>query len=189
RQYGRLYLLVEAAVSRRQELEADQLSVRVAGRATAQATLRELPVLNAAWGFYSRSYVQPGWEAGYAPLSADFFGGFQRLLAARANELAELRTEAPPEEQSRWDSHPSVAVRVAAMDAMPDQPVPVDTRPATDLVPRFDRAAEVLFEGVAAVEGRRQVGWDEFTTAGLLAEEQRQADVVYRAAARLLPGR
>ena len=87
KQYAKLYMLVTAAVSRRQELEADELSVRVAGRATAQGTLRELPVIDMAWSFYQGRYIEPGWEAGYAPRAADFFGGFGDMLRARTDEL------------------------------------------------------------------------------------------------------
>ena len=185
KQYAKLYLLVAAAVNRRQELEADELSVQVAGRAVAQHTLRELPVIEAAWGFYEHRYIDPGWEAGYAPTPGDFFGGFSGLLRARADELAELRQAPPPTEQSRWDSHPSIAVRVAAMDGMPDVPVGADTRYATDLVPMFDSAAEAVAKRAVRFGGRTQLPWDQFTAVAVLVQEQRQADLIYRAAARL----
>jgi Zn-dependent protease with chaperone function len=185
KQYAKVYMLVAAAVSRRQELEADELSVRVAGRATAQATLRELPVVDAAWGFYERRFVDPGWEAGYAPTAAGFFGGFGEMLRARADELASLRASAPPTEQSRWDSHPSIAVRVIAMDAMHDVAVPVDTRAATDVIPGFDRASEAVAANTVRFERRKQLSWNELGGTTILIQEQRDADLIYRAAARL----
>jgi Zn-dependent protease with chaperone function len=185
KQYAKLYMLVGAAVSRRQELEADELSVRVAGRATAQATLRELPVIDAAWGFYERRYIDPGWEAGYAPTAADFFGGFGQMLEARADELASMRSAPPPEDGSRWDSHPSIAVRVAAMDAMADVAVAADNRPAADVLPDFDRASEAVATRSVQFDNRKQLPWDEFSGASVLTQEQREADLIYRAAARL----
>ncbi|MFC7484104.1 M48 family metalloprotease [Luedemannella flava] len=185
KQYAKLYLLVAAAVNRTQELEADELSVQVAGRAVAQHTLRELPVISMAWNFYEGRYIAPGWEAGYAPTPADFFGGFGGLLHARTGELDELRKEPPPDEQSRWDSHPSIAARVYAMDRMTDVAVPVDTRPATSLIPRFDRAAEAVAAKAVDFGNRTQLPWDQFTAVAVLVQEQRQADLVYRAAARL----
>lgn len=185
RPYARLYLLVAAASNRRQELEADELSVQVAGRATAVATLREMPVVVAAWNFYETRYLDPGWENGFAPSPADFFGGFNQLLAARTAEIAEPRAEAPPARQSRWDSHPSIAVRVAAMESQPDSPVWTDNRPATDLFPAFDLLAEAVARTTVAYGNRRQLPWNEFTTAAWSTHEQRQADVVYRAAARI----
>lgn len=185
RGYARLYLLVSAAVSRRQELEADELSVRVAGREVAQSTLRELPVVDTAWSFYTGSYLANGWESGYAPTAAGFFGGFGDLLAARGDELAELRADAPPSDGSLWDSHPPVAARIAAMAHVPDTQVVRDTRPATVLVPGFAVAAAAVAEEVVAFDDRTRLDWDELTAASVAADRQRAADSVYRAAARL----
>jgi Zn-dependent protease with chaperone function len=109
RGYARLYLLVDNAASRRQELDADRASVRVAGPEVAMSALRELPVIDAAWDFYFGRYVASGWEAGYAP--DDVFGGFGQLVAARGEALAELRDQEPEEHKSRWDTHPSTAER------------------------------------------------------------------------------
>lgn len=185
RGYARLYLLVSASVSRRQELEADELSVRVAGREVAQGTLRELPVVDAAWSFYTNAYLGLGWESGLAPTARGFFGGFGALLAARGDELARVRAEAPPQEQSLWDSHPSVAARVAAMERMPSGDSPRDTRPATALVPGFDAAATAVAEVAVRFEDRVRLEWDELTARSLGVDEQRTADAVYRAAARV----
>ena len=92
--------------------------MRIAGRATAQSALRELPVADAAWSFYLHNYLDDAWESGYAPTAHGFFGGFGQLVTARTTELAQMRDDAPPAEQSRWDGlHPSIAARVAAMGA------------------------------------------------------------------------
>ncbi|KRD43338.1 hypothetical protein ASE38_03510 [Cellulomonas sp. Root930] len=185
RLYARLFFVVSAAVNRRQELEADELSVRIAGRATAQSALRELPVADAAWSFYLHNYLDDAWESGYAPTAHGFFGGFGHLVTARTAELAEMRDDAPPAEQSRWDSHPSIAVRVAAMDRMPDVAVGRDTRPAWALIPGFERHATELAARVVNVEGRTQLDWEELTATSLVLSRQRTADIVYRAAARV----
>lgn len=183
-QYAKLYLLVSAAVSRRQELEADELSVRAAGRATAQSALRELPTLDAAWGFYTARYVGLGWDHGYAPAPADVFDGFSRLLDARAEEISTLRADAPPADQSRWDSHPSIAARVAAMETMPDGEVATDRRPATALVPAFaERAAQVAEEQVD-YGSRARLGWDALVATTMPLHDQRLADTLYRAVGR-----
>ncbi|MCB7137139.1 M48 family metallopeptidase [Cellulosimicrobium marinum] len=181
--YTHLYLLVSAAVSRRQELEADELSVRVAGRATAQATLREIPALDSAWSFYTGQYMALGWDHGYAPAPTAVFEGFAQLLQGRSRDLAEMREHAPTE-QSRWDSHPSIAARVAAMDTMPDADAPLDHRPATALVPAFwHHAARVAHEQVD-YGTRQQVGWDELVARSMPVEDQRVADRLYRAVGR-----
>lgn len=91
--YARLYLLVDRAGSRRQELEADLASARAAGADAAVSALREIRVLAAAWEFFLDQYVRLGWESGYAP--ADLFAGFGALVEARRDELEELRAREP----------------------------------------------------------------------------------------------
>ncbi|MET0435822.1 MAG: M48 family metallopeptidase [Cellulomonas sp.] len=183
--YAWLYMLVSAAVSRRQELEADEISVAVAGRAVAQQALREVEVVSAAWAHYTGVYVAPAFEVGLAPAAPAFFGGFDALLAARSDELADLRRQDPDATQSRWDSHPSHAARIAAMDRMPDVHRARDTRRATLLVPGFPDAAAMVAEGSLRFEDRPRLDWPALGAAATTRNRQRLADGVYRAAARL----
>ncbi|MGF0117817.1 M48 family metallopeptidase [Promicromonospora sp. Marseille-Q5078] len=183
RQYAKAYLAASAAVSRAQELEADRLSVQVAGRAAAQGALRELPVIDAAWSFYQERYLGPAWSSGYATTPGGFFGGFGLLLGARSEELARLRGEDAPGERSRWDSHPPIAQRLAAMDRVPDDgSTHVDDRPASVLVPGFDEAAAALAGHVVAFEGRERLEWDRLVPAFMTAATRGNAEAVYAAA-------
>ncbi|GAB3824652.1 M48 family metallopeptidase [Dactylosporangium cerinum] len=135
RGYARLFMLVEHAVSRRQELEADLSSVRVAGRYAAAGALQEVEVLDTAFGFYMTRFVLPGLEAGYVP--EDLFGGFAAMLRARAEEISALRagartaTGAPA---SRWDTHPPLGARVDAIMAAPETTATIDNSPAAGLI-------------------------------------------------------
>ncbi|WP_217617352.1 hypothetical protein, partial [Cellulomonas sp. GbtcB1] len=81
--------------------------------------LREGEAVSAAWAHYTGVYVAPASEVGLAPAAPAFFGGFDALLAARSDGLADLRRQGPDATQYRWDSHPSHAARIAAMDRMP----------------------------------------------------------------------
>jgi Zn-dependent protease with chaperone function len=182
RGYARLYLLVDNAATRRQELDADRAAVRVAGPAAATAALRELPVLDAAWGFYHRAYVSSGWEAGYAP--DDLFGGFGRLVAARRAELDALRAEEPESDASRWDTHPPVADRIAAIATAPQGTHAVDGRPASVLLPGIDTVGLQLQHEVVDVGTRLVLSWPEFTAKAIGAGQQRTADRVLRSVAR-----
>ncbi|HEX5597647.1 MAG TPA: M48 family metallopeptidase [Micromonosporaceae bacterium] len=181
--YSLLYLLVDNAASRRQELEADRASVQVAGQAAAASALRELPVLAAAWGFYFGRYVGPGWEAGFVP--ADIFGGFAELVAARKQELDEMRAQEPDGERSRWDTHPPIPERIASMTAMTDPAVAEDGRPATVLVSDMARLGSQLQKLMVEVGERKVLDWPEFTAAMVGTGVQSDADVIYRAAGRL----
>lgn len=180
--YARLYLLVDNAASRRQELAADRAAVGLAGRVAAASALRELPVLGAAWGFYFRRYVEPGWEAGYAP--DDFFGGFAELIVARRQELADIRAGEPDSTRSRWDTHPPIGERISAIAATPETTVVPDGRPAAVLVGDVGAVGRRLQASVITLGQRTVLPWPQFTSAAVAVGVQREADVIYRAVAR-----
>ncbi|MFI7596659.1 M48 family metallopeptidase [Actinoplanes sp. NPDC049681] len=183
RGYSRLYLLVDNAASRRQELDADRASVRIVGPDVAMSALREVPVIDAAWDFYFGRYVAPGWEAGYAP--DDVFGGFGQLFLARGDELAKLREKEPKKHKSRWDTHPSTAERIEVMRTAAQQPHPVDGRPAAALLPSIHEAGIALQREVVEVADRRVLPWPQFTAAASTARLQRTADRLFRSLGRL----
>ncbi|GAB3796193.1 M48 family metalloprotease [Micromonospora zhanjiangensis] len=181
--YARLYLLVDNAASRSQELEADRAAVRLAGRAAAASALRELPVLDAAWGFYFRRYVEPGWDAGYAP--DDFFGGFGDLVAARKQELDDIRAQEPDKTPSRWDTHPPIGERIAVISAAPEATAFVpDDRPAAVLVGDVVGVGRRLQASAITLGQRTVLPWPQFTSAAVAVGVQREADVIYRAVGR-----
>ena len=180
--YSKLYLMVDNAASRRQELEADRASVQLAGHDAATSALRMLPALDAAWSFYMGRYVEPGWSAGLAP--DDLFGGFAQLLHARRDEIDELRENAPDRPPSRWDTHPPVHLRVAAMGQLPAVRVAPDDRPAWIMLADVAGAGRQL-QGIVVNHGsRRIVPWVEFTAEWVATSVQQQADRIYRAAGR-----
>jgi Zn-dependent protease with chaperone function len=186
RGYGRLYLLVDNAVSRRQELEADRSSVRVAGRAAAASALREVRVLDAAYDFYMARYVGPGLQAGAAP--DDLFAGFHQLFQARAQELADLRAAQPDERPSRWDSHPPISVRVAAIQAAPESPVPADERPAHILLPGIQQAGLALQQRILHGANLTVLPWQQFVNTGASNSLQENMDDVLRVLALVVGG-
>lgn len=181
--YGNLYVLMDNVVVRRQEYEADQASVRVAGRAAAASALQELPVLDAAWDFFFEAYVAPGWESGYAP--DDLFGGYVAMLAGRQEELAKLRAAEPRREGSKWDTHPPMADRIAAILAAPEAPRHPDPRPAGGLVGDLAGAGRRIQELMVDVGERAVMPWPEFTHATLTARLQREADSAFRTIGRV----
>ena len=195
--YAGLYVVMSQAMSRSQEYEADRLMVQVAGRANAQAALREIPVVAAAWSFYAERYLGLGWGIDLAPTANGFFGGFERLLAARADELKDIRDESRPDEPAEkstedyarelMDSHPPTVERIAAMEAMPDRSValPNDNRPASVLIPAFATAAAATADKTYVFGYRERLEWDDLVARARAMEDQRTANAIYQAAARL----
>ncbi|MFD6755699.1 MULTISPECIES: M48 family metallopeptidase [Micromonospora] len=180
--YAKLYLLVDNAASRRQELEADRASVQLAGHEAATSALRSLPALDSAWNFYMGAYVESGWEAGLAP--DDLFGGFGQLLQGRREQLEKLREETPDRETSRWDTHPPIGIRIDAMAQLPLVAGAADERPAASMLTDVAGAGRRL-QSIVIEQGDRQVlPWPDFTHAAITAGQQRQVDGIYRAAGR-----
>jgi hypothetical protein len=185
RLYARLYLIIDSAVSRRQELEADAAAVRVAGRAAAVGALTEVEVVNSAYNFYLGRYVAPGAELGLLPHNV--FAGFGELIAARADEIARLRANTEPSrETSVWDTHPPLGVRIAHINAQPEGALSADERRAVELLPDLDAIGRRLHELVIKVEGREVLPWDQFRAATSQRQAQATADSLFREIGRRL---
>ncbi len=187
RVFAGLYVLMSLAMRRSQEREADRFMVHCAGRANAEAALREIDVIKAYWSFYRERFLGLAWEWDLAPTADDFFGGFQRLLAARADEREDLRGKAPRAEGSYLDTHPPTAERIAAMGTLPEQTVslPDDDRPSSVLLPGFAAAAAATAENAYVFGYRERLEWDELVARACAMDDQRAADTVYQAAAQL----
>lgn len=187
RMFAGLYLLMSLAMRRSQEREADRLMVRFAGRANAKAALREIDVINAYWSFYYEQFLSLGWGRDLAPTADGFFGGFQRLLTAHADDLADQRGKGPRTEGTYLDTHPPTAERIAAIDALPEQAVslPDDDRPGSALVPAFAATAAAAAENCYVFGYRERLDWDELVARVCTMDDQRVANLVYQAAARL----
>lgn len=114
RAYAGLYRRLDAPFSRAQELQADRIAAELAGPRAAAGVLLDLPALDSLHRVFHAEYLGPGWQAGHVP--DDIFGGFLRVLAARADEVTLLRTREPTP-PSTWDTHPPRRDRLAALEA------------------------------------------------------------------------
>ncbi|GIH29285.1 hypothetical protein Aph01nite_75950 [Acrocarpospora phusangensis] len=186
RGYGALYLLADNAVSRRQELAADRAAVLAAGKEATSAALSRLPGLSVAWEFFHDAYVMLGWQHGYVP--QDVFGGFAAMAHARAEDIAALQSALPEERGSRWDTHPPLPVRLAAIRALPDVRVQADHRPAYQFVAGHAELTRALAEQVVDAGDRTPLPWPQYTATALAAGLQDDVDRDFRAIARALGG-
>ncbi|GAB3406905.1 M48 family metallopeptidase [Flindersiella endophytica] len=181
--YARIYFLVESAVSRRQELEADQAAGAIAGRRAAQTALHEVEVLAAAWGFYLNNYVGQGLDHDLAPRQV--FPGFSKFLSGRQQELSELRKQELPGESSRWDSHPATPERIAKLASAPEHGVYNDNRPSWQVLVDIQGLVAFLERESLDFGDRQALDWPEYTMRSVLASEQELADAMFRALSRI----
>jgi Zn-dependent protease with chaperone function len=172
RGYGLLYVAIQHAVSRRQELEADAVMASVAGRAAAQSTLRRLPGLASAWEDFRLEYAGGGLDVDLAP--EDVFGGFGKFLEARREELeaAPVRAEA----RSWWDTHPPIADRLWALESAPDGDTPLAFD--VDLLADFAKPVEAMTFSFA---GCRRLPWEDLLREAWLVRLDREAEAAFRA--------
>jgi Zn-dependent protease with chaperone function len=177
RPYARLYLTAARAVVLSQAAEADRVAVRLAGRAAAGSALLRLPVLGAAWDFYMRSHVEPGWRVGYT--SDDLFGGFRQLVEARREVLDEL-----PQPAVGYDAHPPRADRLAAIGQAPEDAGMADRRPASIMLPHLADLGHQLHTQLTDMRNRLVLPWPQLTAARLTADLQREADAIGEQVAR-----
>jgi Zn-dependent protease with chaperone function len=196
RAWAELYRRVDAPFSRAQELQADRIAAGFAGVGATAAVLRDKPALEAMLRVFHTEYVAPGRRAGHMP--DDIFGGFLRMLAARADEMAVLRTRELPD-PARWDTHPPRAERLAALTAASaasstaaaaathDAPSRGDApsgrgaasshdAPSGELVPDLPGLGRALQTVAFPAQGRTTVGWDAFFGAARTAEMEREAE-------------
>ena len=171
--YAKLYMRATLAGSRRQEYAADLASVRVAGRDATASALREIPALDAAFGFYMSSYATLGAEARLMPPRGEFFGGYGRMLSARQLELVGLRTDLPTEPASPYDSHPPIADRVERIEALPaDGRADEGRGAALGLLTDPDRTLAALEDAVLTedvLRFRRTSDWQELLDGSMVA--------------------
>ncbi len=177
-QYGKLYFRVSEAVGRRQEYAADLVAARLAGRDATASALRRIPALDAAQDFYLGHYATLGWEAGLLPPPGQFYGGLAHLLAdpERRAELDALALELPDTETDPYDSHPPIELRVAAVEALPDDGRGAgSTAPALGLLHDAEQvlAALEVVSLVPEAARKERVDWPALVHRSLLEDCRR----------------
>jgi len=156
RWYGKMFLLVTHAVSRRQEFIADELAARTVGVKPLADGLRIVHQVAPAYDYYWRTECLPVFNAGFLPPLADGFGRF-----VTAEHIAE-RTQKHLEEQlagsnkrDPYDTHPPLKDRIAAIAKLPEGPTEPQELPALSLledVPALERELLAQMAGSEAAQ-------------------------------------
>ena len=160
--YGALFLRATHAVSRRQELVADQVAARHAGGAAMISALRTVHTMSLAYRTYMQQDLQPVLERGCLPPVG---AGFRRFLDAPgtcAYVGAVLQYEEALGDPDPHDTHPSLKDRITALEQLP-QASPGDTRRASSLltdVIRWERSVFGAIDSSGSWE-LRPLEWDQ----------------------------
>jgi Zn-dependent protease with chaperone function len=165
--YGKLFLRLTHAVSRRQELAADALAARLAGARPLAEGLRAIHAAAPAFQPYWATEVAPVLDAGYLPPLGD---GFARFVKA-------VRVKVPPRPADPYDTHPPLEERLAALgegsagagagaDGAAASPAAAAPAAPTALsllenVPAAEADLLAMAAGDGAVKDLTRVAWDD----------------------------
>jgi len=147
--YATMFLRVTHAVSRRQEFIADELAAQVVGPQAMASGLRKVNVAAFAYQNYWFTELAPVLQAGYRPPVIAGFG--QYTSSPRLVQIfdAIAKQHEASAETDPYDTHPSLADRVAALERQPTRP-PSDSRSATALLRNLDTCERQLFRALGA---------------------------------------
>jgi Zn-dependent protease with chaperone function len=156
--YGKTFMRITAAISRREEFAADGCAVARVGRDAHVSALRAIGANAAAYDAFWSSEVVPVLQAGRRPPVGD---GFARFMADKGVRDATdaylddvLKSETDP-----YDSHPSLAERIAAVETLPIG-ADDDDAPALGLAADAETLEQRVLRELVGDE-LPAVGWDE----------------------------
>lgn len=161
---SRLYLRITQAISRQQELLADEWSVRIAGKTAHVSGLRQEAVHAESFGLFLRHEVHPLAGDGVAP--KNLYEAFRKFSASSRYKqlepaLLKLIAERPG---APFDSHPALAERIAWAHSLRASDLPVDHTPGISLLDGAE-AYETQFSRQLAGPALKAVEWSEIGAA------------------------
>ncbi len=171
--YGRLFLRITQAVSRRQEFAADGLGARLVGASSMAEGLRSVHRAAPAWEPFLGQELGPLVMAGLLPPLAQGFRNYlraPRVVQGVEHSLRDLEGRA----RNPYDSHPPLPERLRALQASADDGVtllaegrlatdsgtPADDASAIDLLRDLADLERRLMEGMGPPLGLEAVSWE-----------------------------
>jgi Zn-dependent protease with chaperone function len=116
--YGQHFLRLTHAVSRQQELVADEVGAGIAGVGTMASALCRVSALGAALAVYRREELVPVMNAGFLPPIASGFVDFIRHKRIRDITPQDVPQENLHRASDVFDTHPSLGERLAALRSL-----------------------------------------------------------------------
>jgi hypothetical protein len=162
--YGKAFLRITHAISRRQEFTADTLAARVVGSHPLIEGLKLTYGAAYAFDAYWLNEVAPVLRYGFHPPLAE---GFRRYLASPRIAAAistSLDRELAEGETHPYDTHPPLRARIAALLNRSDRETPEHDLPAMSLldgIPRLETQLIKTISAEAAAQTSQLVAWDD----------------------------
>ncbi|MHB0972316.1 MAG: M48 family metallopeptidase [Thermoanaerobaculia bacterium] len=113
--YGKLFLRITEAISRRQELVADELAAKTVGPTALGDGLIAIHRAGLAYDIYWRDEVSPVLNAGFRPAVSAGYAHFAAAEAISESLDKYIEEQIRNPESDPYDSHPPLAERLAAL--------------------------------------------------------------------------
>jgi Zn-dependent protease with chaperone function len=155
-----LYMRLTQAISRQQELVADEWSVKLEGKTAHLTGLEQEVVHGFGFHFFMSREVEPLAQLGVGP--ANLFEGYRRFLTSSSWQKAQgkVAEELGKREPDPYDSHPGHEERLAFARALPLPDKPMDTTPSFTLLENAE-ALEQRFTTQLRPQSLKPVSWSE----------------------------
>lgn len=162
--YGKMFLRITHAVSRRQEFVADELAARAIGSRPLIEGLRTVHGVAPAFEAYWVNEFTPVLQSGFRAPLVEGFENFMR--AERVTEAVEkqLDEELQTGKADPYDTHPPLKERIAAVADIPAGEVGTDDPPAISLlesVPSLEQQLLVALSGPDEAGKLKSIPWRE----------------------------
>ena len=159
--YGNAFMRITAAIKRRQEFAADGMAADRAGRDAYIDALRRVHAYAPAFDAYWEHEVAAVLQAGRRPPVVAGFGTYLRsdAIEKASREFLEHQLD---ETTDRYDSHPSLSERIAALEGRPAGEVD-DSPPALSLLRDAEALERELLAALVAPEAAELpvLAWDD----------------------------
>lgn len=132
--YGKMFLRITHAISRRQEFVADELAARTIGSQALISGLRTIHGVAPAFNAYWTNECAPVLVAGYRPPLTEGFHRFVQAAPIAAVITRQLDEELRTGKVDPYDTHPPLKERIAAVAHLPAGDPGPDDPPATTLL-------------------------------------------------------
>ncbi|MGH8069870.1 MAG: M48 family metallopeptidase [Candidatus Entotheonellia bacterium] len=162
--YGKVFLRITHAVSRRQEFAADALAARTVGSRPLIEGLKLIHGAALAFNAYWLNEVAPVLRQGFHPPLVE---GFRRYLGASQITKAvsdSLDRELAEGETNPYNTHPPLRERIAAVQDWPDRDAPGYDLPAISLLGNIEGLETQLISvtpNEPTAQAFQSVAWDE----------------------------
>jgi heat shock protein HtpX len=163
--YGRLFMKLTTAISRRQEFVADALAARVAGAPAMRRALKQVTALAPAHQSYLAHELFPVLRSGFLPPVAQGFDLFRSATTIREATDRIVDETMTTGQTGEFDTHPTLRERLEALDNVDSaSDAEDDPTPALSLIDESESLGRELLHtmiGEEQVAGLKAVAWDD----------------------------